>query len=106
MNWIKTNLKSFCQKNNIKIFGLVHWTWKQPCNGYKLDLVILSKTKNFVVVENLGKEKDYLQRKEALEEGKKRVKKKEEAIENQPSEEKEVKETPPVAEAETKSTEE
>lgn len=32
----------------------------------------LSKTKNFVVIENLGKEKGFTERMEALEEGKKR----------------------------------
>ena len=37
----------------------------------------LSKTKNFVVIENLGKEKGFKERMEALEEGKKRKEEKE-----------------------------
>ncbi len=43
----------------------------------------LSKTKNFVIIENLGKEKGFQERMEALEEGKKRKKEKEEATEEQ-----------------------
>ena len=38
----------------------------------------LSKTKNFVIIENLGKEKGFEERREALEEGKKRKTEKEE----------------------------
>ncbi len=41
----------------------------------------LSKTKNFVIVENLGKEKGYAQKKEALEESKKAAVKHEEVAE-------------------------
>ena len=37
----------------------------------------LSKTKNFVIVEKMGKEKGFMQKMEALEEGKKRAEKKE-----------------------------
>ena len=40
----------------------------------------LSKTKNFVVIENLGKEKGFEERREALEESKTRKKEKEESI--------------------------
>ena len=39
----------------------------------------LSKTKNFMIVEKLGKERGFAQRKEALEEGKKRVKEEDDA---------------------------
>lgn len=42
----------------------------------------LSKTKNFVVIENLGKEKGFEERMEALEEGKKRKEAKEEVKED------------------------
>ncbi|MBU0628317.1 MAG: 30S ribosomal protein S17 [Nanoarchaeota archaeon] len=41
----------------------------------------LSKTKNFVVIENLGREKGFKERMEALEEGKTRKKEKEEVQE-------------------------
>jgi small subunit ribosomal protein S17 len=39
----------------------------------------LSKTKNFVIIENLGKEKGFTEKREALEEGKKRKKEEEDA---------------------------
>jgi len=43
----------------------------------------LSKTKNFVIIENLGKEKGFEEKMEALEEGKKRKKEKEETEEEE-----------------------
>ena len=45
----------------------------------------LSKTKNFVIIENLGKEKGFTERIEALEEGKTRKEKKEEITEEDAS---------------------
>lgn len=45
----------------------------------------LSKTKNFVIIENLGKEKGFEERREALEESKTRKKEKEEVKEEDAS---------------------
>lgn len=46
----------------------------------------LSKTKNFVIIENLGPKKGFKERMEALEESKVKTKKKEEKQENESSE--------------------
>ena len=56
-------------------------------NASKGDKVIIqecrpiSKTKNFVIIQVLGKNIEYLEKEEAMEAGKKRVEKKEEATE-------------------------
>jgi len=66
----------------------------------------LSKTKNFIVVENLGKEKGFEEKLEAKEEAKEIIEKKERKQEEEPQEEPSEKEKPVEEEKETKEKEE